>query len=130
MAANAAELMARAATQEAAANPMPRPRSEYVSLHARLTAEDINIIEREKIRSCKRSLSAVVDHALKRLIEDTDYGRKGLTIYPSENAIINRRYLISPEVYRQLTEMTVYLGFNVQQILRAAIAKLDRDSKR
>ena len=107
---------------------MPRPRSEYVSLHARLTEEDVRIIEDEKARSGKTSLSAVVDEALKRLIDDTDYGRKGLMIYPAEKNIIKRNYLISPSVHRQLTIMTENLGFNIQQILRAAIAKLDRNS--
>ncbi len=109
---------------------MPRPWTGNLPLHARLTARDIEILEREKRRRGLSSLSAVVDEALKQLILDTDSGRKGLTIIPTEGKIIKRNYLISPAVHECLEAMTKDRGFNLQQILRAAIVRLDQDRRR
>ncbi len=108
---------------------MPRPYTGNLPLHARLTPTDIAILEREKVRRDLSSLSAVLDEALRQLIEETDGGRKGLTIVPTEETIIKRSYLVSPEVHGHLEAMTKNLGFNLQQILRAAIAALDRDQR-
>jgi hypothetical protein len=108
---------------------MPRPYTGNLPLHARLTPTDIAILEREKARRDLPSLSAVLDEALRQLIEATDAGRKGLLIVPTQETIIKRSYLISPAVHESLETMTRNLGFNLQQILRAAIAALDRDQR-
>ncbi len=106
---------------------MPRPYTGNLPLHARLTPTGIAILERENVRRDLPSLSAVLEDALEGLLEETDSGRRGILILPTGKGITSRKYFLPPGLLERLEAMTEHAGFNLQQILRAAIAALDRD---
>lgn len=104
-------------------NSVPRPRSGNVPIHARLTAADLKTIEAEQRRTGAPTLSATIERLLVELLEDSGNGHGGLTIVPRGREIHSRNYMISPAVKDRMRRLTKEVGFNDQQIIRAAIAK-------
>lgn len=103
---------------------MPRPPRDTKMLQARLTAQDIEVIEAAKKATGANSLSLVVERALQALIEETEGGRKGLVVMPLDAKMLRRNYYIAPDVLDRLDAIAARFGFNTQQLIRAAIARL------
>jgi hypothetical protein len=106
---------------------MPRPKRDYASLQARLTAKDLEFIATARTILNKPTFSSVVEEALERFITATDEGRMGFLTVPTEDTPIRAQYLISPALDERLGRMKKRLRFSKQQILRAALAQLERD---
>ena len=100
-----------------------RPRSGNVPIHARLTAADLETIKSEQRRTGAPTLSAVMERLIVELLDGSGNGHGGMTIIPRGREINSRNYMISPSVKERMRRLTQQVGFNDQQIIRAAIAK-------
>ena len=92
----------------------------------RLTQLEIDVIERQAQRTGK-DFSTIVDEAIQEYLAATDHGRKGITLYPTEEDLNDRKYTIRVETARQLRRLRDR-KIAAQDVLRAAIAHLAKRS--
>jgi hypothetical protein len=107
------------------------PRSDNRPIAVRLTAAEEAMIHRERERRGAPSLSTVLDQAVLALLERSDIRREGLRV-PSRDSgkLVPRRYMLGPRTIRLVREAAARHGFTIEEILRAAIAELARESMR
>lgn len=115
-----------AAPTRQGAKSLARPHSGNVSIHARLTEADLRVIHEEQRRTGQRYLSKVIEGLLVELLDATGNGRGGLRIVPTGKEIHSRHYRIHPHVLDRVKKLSGQVGFNDQQIIRAAIARVAR----
>lgn len=103
---------------------MPRKPTGNRPFNARLTPSDIEFLKQEQRRTGAATLSSVMEEALQKLLDETNDGQSGITLVPSGEKITKRKYMLSEALLARMQKARRHVGFNVQQMARAAIARL------
>jgi hypothetical protein len=107
---------------------MPRPRTGNKPIFVRLSRDELEFVQQEKVSQRLRSLSAVVEKAICMLLNESDPGRDGLTVPPVHGELFDRTYRLSPKTIERLNILSDRYKFSVQDILRASLDRLAQKS--
>lgn len=111
------------------ASRQPRA-AERKGFGIRLTVEEDQLIRRERYLTDARSMTAVFERAILRLLADQEeIGRTGLTVPPSPAARLDmpaRQFRLASSTLRMIDDMTTRYGWSHQMIARAALFRLGR----
>jgi hypothetical protein len=105
---------------------MPRPWTGNKPFFVRLTAAEVELLKREKVKQNLPSLSAVLEKALGDMLEQVDLRRDGLTVPVVEGQLKSRAYMLSPKTIDTLNTLAKQWGLRVQDILRASLKRLEQ----
>ena len=106
---------------------MTLERTGKVSYTTSISRSEIGAVEAARVRQGKRSVSAVVEGALRDLLTDPAFGTAPLAVPPARGGdLVDVSYRLSPEVLALMREARAAYRFTMQQMFRAAIHALDR----
>ena len=107
---------------------MPRPWTGNKPLFVRLTAAEIELLKQEKSQRKLYSLSAALEKAVCSMLHEVDLEQDSLWLLAPRGNVIPRTYMISPETLHLLNEAVEKSGFRQQDIVRAAVGRLNQDA--
>ena len=108
---------------------MPRPWTGNKPLFVRLTAAEIELLKQEKAQKKLYSLSAALEKAVCAMLHEVDLEREELDgLWPQEAMLFHVPTWSRPRRLHLLNEAADKSGFRVQDIVRAAVGRLDQDA--
>jgi hypothetical protein len=106
---------------------MPPERTGNVSYSTKVSSSEVDAVETERVRQGQRSVSAVVEGALRELLADPAFGTAPLAVPPALGGdLVDVSYRLSPEVVGLMREAKAAYRFTMQQMVRAAIHALEK----
>jgi hypothetical protein len=107
---------------------VPRPRTGNKPIFVRLTSDELELLQQEKVSQRLPSLSAVVEKAICTMLDASNIGRDGLKVPAAHGELLDRTYRLSPKTIERLNILSDRYKFSVQDILRASLDRLAQKS--
>src|SRR3954452_16448155 len=106
---------------------MPPERTGNVSYSTKVSRSEADAVEAERARQGQRSVSSVVETALRELLADPGFGTAPLAVPPTRGEdLVDVSYRLSSELVGLVREARCAHRFTIQQMVRAAIHAIER----